>query len=126
MKKTFVRVLALSLITVMVLCAFASCSKKLSGSYESELSILGQTWSVTYDFKGDKVTVTSKTTVLGTVNTNTAEGTYEIIENDDGTMEITLTFEKDDDTATSGTYTFEEGEGYIKIGGKQYNELVKK
>ena len=43
-------------------------------------------------------------------------GTYEITENDDGTMEITINLETEDDHIKSGTYTFEEGEDYIKIG----------
>ena len=44
---------------------------------------------------------------------------------EDGKMEITFTYEADDDTVKSGTYSFEEGEDYIKIGGAQYKKVEK-
>ena len=116
MKKSFVRVLSLALIAVMMVCALASCSKKISGSYGGEIEFLGQSYEVTYTFSGKKVNVERKATVLGTVNTTEYEGTYEIVENDDGKMEITFEFENGDDSVKSGTYTFEEGDDYIKIG----------
>jgi hypothetical protein len=56
------------------------------------------------------------------VNTVSFEGKYEIAENDDGSMEITIALESEDDEIKSGTYTFEEGEDYIKIAGIQYNK----
>ena len=97
MKKTLVRVLAFALVAVMLVCTLASCGKKLSGEYVGEIEILGQ------------------------VNTETVEATYEIVENDDGTMEITFTTEVDG-KEESNTVTFEEGDGYIKLGGVQYNK----
>ena len=125
MKKTFVRFLALALVAVMMVCTLASCAKKLSGSYEAEVDAVVMKYTATYTFKGNKVDVEKKTTtVLGTVDTKTLEGTYEIAENKDGTMEITLTFETEDDQVKSGTFTFEEGEDYIKIGLVKYT-LVK-
>ncbi|MBQ8431420.1 MAG: hypothetical protein IJX28_00900 [Clostridia bacterium] len=123
--KKFTKILALTLVAVMLVCTFASCAKKLSGDYEGEVNFVIGKASVTYSFSGSKVTVTSKTTVLGNVNTTTYEGTYEIAENDDGTMEITLTIENGDDNVKSGTYTLEEGEDYIKIAGIQYNKVEK-
>lgn len=123
--KKVLSIVCLLALTVCCLFAFASCSKKLSGSYESEISILGQSYKMTYTFSGNDVTVESKATILGTVNTNTYEGTYEIAENDDGKMEITFSFENGDDKVKSGTFTFEESDEYIKIGGAQYNKVEK-
>lgn len=124
MKKTFVRVLALALVVVMMVCTLASCAKKLSGTYEAEIDAVVLKYTASYTFSGSKVSVEKKTTVLGTVETKTLDGTYKIAENSDGTMEITLTFETEDDQVKSGTFTFEEGEDYIKIGVVKYT-LVK-
>ena len=121
MRKTLVRVITLALVAVMLVCALASCSKTLSGEYTSEIEIAGQKASVTYKFSGNDVTVITKTTILGQVNTEEVEGTYEIVENEDGTMEIKFTREVDGKPETN-TLTFEEGEDYIKIGGVQYNK----
>ena len=111
MKKS-IRVLALVMALTMVLFVFASCGKKLSGEYSAE--VLGS--GATYEFKGSKFTVTTK--VLGT-KAFEAEGTYKI--KDD---EITITFESDDEDAKeySGTFDFEEGDDYIKIGVAKYTK----
>ena len=122
------RVLSIVCILALTLCclfAFTSCAKKLSGSYQTEVSLFGQSYTMTYTFSGKNVTVESKTTILGNVNTNTYEGTYEIAETDDGKMEITLNFEGADDKVKSGTYTLEESDEYIKIAGVQYNKVEK-
>ena len=123
MKKMFFKGLALSLVVVMLCLALASCGKILSGSYEGEIDIGIAKYTATYTFKGNKVEVEKKTTtILGAVDTVELNGTYEIQENDDGTMEITLTFESEDDDVKSGTFTFEEGEDYIKIGLAKYTK----
>lgn len=123
--KKFTKVLALTLVAVMMLCMLASCGKKLSGSYKGEIDALVGKVSATYTFKGNKVEVVTELTVLTNTTTKTIEGTYEITEKDDGKMEITFTYEADDDTVKSGTYSFEEGEDYIKIGGGQYKKVEK-
>ena len=123
--KKVISIVCLLALTACCLFAFASCAKKISGAYESEINILGQKYNVTYTFSDKNVSVERKATVLGTVNTSSYEGTYEIAENDDGTMEITFSFENGDETVKSGTFTFEEGEDYIKIGGAQYNKVEK-
>ena len=111
MKKT-VRILALVMALATVLCVFAACGKTLKGEYSAEIAGTG----VTYEFKGSKVTITTK--VLGT-KAFEAEGTYKI--KDD---EITITFESDDEDAKkySGTFDFEEGDDYIKIGVAKYTK----
>ena len=122
MKKS-VRILAVALALLMVTFVFASCSKTISGTYEAEIDITIMKYTATYEFSGSKVSITKKTTtILGTVDTVEFEGTYEITENDDGTMEITFDIENGDDQIKSGTFAFEEGKDYIKIGLIQYNK----
>lgn len=123
MKKTLVRILALAFIAAMMLGAMSSCAKKISGSYEGELELFGQGWRVTYTFSGSKVEAVSKFTLLGQVTTKETEGTYEITENSDGTMEITFDFEEETDLFKDGTYTFTEAEDHVKIGGIKYEKL---
>ena len=126
MKKTFIKVLTLTLVAIMLVCSLASCGKKVeSGSYEAEIEVLGQSWNVTYTFKGSKVEAVNKITFLGNVSTETAEGKYEIVENDDGTMEITFEFEEENDSFENKTVTYKEGEGYIELGGIRYNKVEK-
>ena len=120
--KKFTKVIAVVLVLATLVCLFAACGKKLSGKYSAQIGgdLLG--YKATYEFKGSKVTATKTTSVLGSSNTTTFEGEYEITESDNG-MEITITFETSDNDIKSGTYTFEEGDGYIKIAGIQYNEV---
>lgn len=126
MKKTFMRAITLALVAVLLLCTLTACGKKVpAGSYEAKLEVFGQSWNVTYTFKGNKVTATNKITILGNVNTVTAEGKYEITETSDGKMEITLDFGEESESFKDGTYTYEEGEGYIKIGEFKYNKVQK-
>ena len=112
MKKT-VRILALVMALATILCVFASCGKTLKGEYSAEIAGTG----VTYEFKGSKVTVTTK--VLGT-KAFEAEGTYKI--KDD---KITFTFEDEDEDVKKydGTFDFEEKEDSIKIGIVEYKKV---
>lgn len=125
MKKSFAKFLTVVLTAVMLVCTMAGCGKSLSGSYESELEFLGQSWKVTYTFSGKKVEAESKVTILGNVESKTCAGTYELVENTDGSFEITLDFEEENDIFKDGTYTFEEGEDYIKIGESRYSKVQK-
>lgn len=125
MKKTAFKLTALMLAMLMMTCIFASCAKTISGSYQTDATFLGQGMNVTYTFSGSKFEATSKVTLLGTVNSNTVNGTYEIIEFDDGSMEIKLDFEEESTAFHNGTYTFDQGEDYIKIAGIKYSKLDK-
>ena len=111
MKKS-IRIIAVALVAVMLCLSLVACGKKLSGTYSAE--ILGS--GAEYEFKGSKVTVTYK--ALGVVGFE-AEGTYKI--KDD---KITFTFESDDKDAKdyNGTFDFEEGDDYIKIGIIKYTK----
>ena len=105
MKKS-VKVLALVMVAAMLCLALVSCGKKLSGEYEATL--LGS--GVVLAFEGKKVTYTAK--VLG-MEAATVEGEYSIKGD-----QITLSFGEDDDDAKklNGTFDFEQGDDYIKIG----------
>jgi len=112
------RIISILLVSVLLVgCAFslASCGKKLNGKYKADVLV----GSTTYEFKGSKVFVTFE--FLG--QEKTVEGKYKIAENDDGELEITITFPEEEKDAEkySGTFSFAEGkEGdtkYIKIGG---------
>ena len=111
-----------AVLVVVLMLSLVACGKTLKGAYEAEIDLAILKYTATYEFSGSKVEITKKTTVFGNVNTDTFEGKYEITENNDGSMEITITLETEDDQIKSGTYTFEEGEDYIKIAGIQYNK----
>jgi len=116
MKKT-VRILSVVLALLMVTLVFASCGKTLKGKYSAEVNVIALKYTATYEFSGKNVTVTKVVNPLvGDTKTYTIEGTYEIIENADETMDIKFEFKTEDDDIKSGTFDFEQGEDYIKIG----------
>ena len=110
--KRFTKVIAIVLVLATLVCVFASCGKKISGKYEA--TVLGT--GTCLEFKGNKVYAQFK--LLGTYG-DAVEGKYEIKDN-----QITITFESDDDKANNleGTFDFEEGDGYIKIGLVKYTK----
>ena len=112
MKNTFVKVVALALAIVTLACVFASCGTRLSGKYEATAVGTG----AVLEFKGSKVFITLK--LIG-MSGDAVEGKYEI--KDD---KITLTFESDDKDvkAYNGTFDFEKGDDYIKIGVVKYTK----
>lgn len=116
MKKS-IKILAFALVAVMLCMSLVACGKKLSGTYEAKVGgdLLGYT--ATYDFSGSKVEITKKATVVGTSNSTTFEGKYEI--KDD---EITITLDSEDDDIKSGTFTFAETDDGIKIGIVEYKK----
>ena len=122
MKKT-VRILSVLLALLMVTCVLASCGKTIKGTYSAEVDVLLLKYTATYEFSGKNVTVTRVVNpLIGDAQTFTIEGTYEIIKNDDDTMDIKFEFKTDDDYIKSGTFDFEQGEDYIKIGAVKYNK----
>lgn len=105
------KIVALVLVVALACVALASCGKKLSGKYEDALGV------TTYEFKGNKVTITIDAVIAGT----TFEGKYEIYE-EDGAEKIKFTFGDEDAKKYSGSFSFSEGDGYIKIGGVKYTK----
>ncbi|MGM9644514.1 MAG: hypothetical protein ACI3X1_05445 [Eubacteriales bacterium] len=121
MKKSIIKVFALALVAIIACLALASCAKTISGKYQGEVDVVVAKYTVTYEFKGKNVEATHKaTTILGTSDTVTVKGTYEI--NDEGD-EITFTWESEDDVVKGGTFTFEETENGIKIGVAEYKKV---
>ena len=120
--KKYLRILALVLVFVVGGIMLASCAKTISGTYEAEVDILFSEYTITYEFKGSNLTVTQRQVgaISGSVDTDTFEGTYEIVEHDDGTMDIIIDIEGGNDTIKDGTYVFEETEDYIVIGTTKY------
>lgn len=106
--KNIVRIAAVALVIVMLAATLASCGG-LSGTYEA--SVIGT--GATYTFKGSKVTIQAK--ALGSNVGDAIEGTYKISGD-----QITITIEGD--SQYSGTFDFEKGEDYIKIGVVKYNK----
>ncbi len=116
--KTLKRISALALVLCMVF-ALVSCGKTLSGTYTAggDIGIAGAKTS--YTFSGSKVTVNVTTTLLGSSNTKTYEGTYEITEAEDGTMTISMSFEDGDASeysVSSKTFKEDKDAGTITIG----------
>lgn len=126
--KKFVRILAFALVAVMLCATFAACAK-VSGAYEAEIDLWLAKGKATYDFSGKKVTLTLESNVLGKTETKTYEGTFEITEKDDETMEITFKFEdENDDTKTyGGTHAFaiDKENDTITIGVVTYTKVEK-
>ena len=120
MKKS-IRILAVVLALMMVTVVFASCAKTIKGTYSAEVDVVVLKYTATYEFSGKNVTVTKVVNpLLGEAKTYTIEGTYEIIENDDDTMDIKFTFEdeNDDTKEIGGTYDFviDKENDTVKIG----------
>lgn len=115
--KTATKITAVALVVIVLVCAFASCAKTLSGSYSGN-SLIG---TVTYEFKGNKVTKSYK---VGNTTT-TSESTYEITKDENGNQVIKFTTEKDGNS-TSTTSKFSEGsvdgKAFIEIDGNRYTK----
>ena len=116
MKKTILKIVALSLVAVMMCALLASCGKTLSGTYSAKLDVAVASSETSYTFSGKKVTIEITTGLAGFEKTVEFEGTYEI--DDD---KITFTFEGDGEDY-SGTVPFEKTDDGIKIAGIEYKK----
>lgn len=130
--KKIVSTLLVCVLLVGTLFTLASCGSTISGTYSAETSVLGVESKVTYAFDGKNVTVSSKvTTALGSVESPTLEGTYEIGKDDDGNKTITFDYsgdEKSEGAADEGVaLSFNQGKDdkgkYIEIAGTKLYEV---
>ena len=127
MKKS-VKLLSMALVAVMLcLSLFACGGKTLSGKYVSdEIDFVVGSYSATYEFKGNNVTITKDVDMkIGSdPDPLVIEGTYEIVEEEDGDLKIKLELngEDEDDDIKAGTYALEIGEDYIKIASVKYTK----
>ena len=125
MKKS-IRILALSMVAVMLCLCLASCGNTLKGEYESKLGALGLIRK-TREFDGDNVTVTYWVSDLAV---STVEGTYTI---DDDKITFDFVDESGVDhkdareflETLKGELSFEKGKDYVKIGGVEYTKVKK-
>lgn len=91
MKKTFIKVLALTLVVVMACMLLASCGGP-SGKYEGKV--------YTLEFKGSNVTVSWK----GILDTYSMTGSFEIGKNDEGNKTISFTWPEGESYADDVIY----------------------
>ena len=125
MKKTAIRIVSISLVIIMACFALASCSNAPSGTYGNDactLKFSGETVEISYGSESKKTTV---------------EGTFEMGEDEEGNMTITITLPEAESfldiayiavrTSLDGTHKYNVGEdtngSYIEIGvAKFYKE----
>ncbi len=122
MKKTNIRIISLALVIIMACFALASCSNAPSGTYSNEayaLKFSGETVEVTYGDDSKKTTV---------------EGTFEMGEDEEGNMTITITLPESESIldyrynqlklVLDGTHNYNKGEDtkgeYIEIGAAKF------
>ena len=117
------KILSLVLVAVLLvgtMLTLASCGTTISGTYQDALKV------TTFKFSGSKVTLTVDN-IIG--DDTVLEGKYEITEKDDGSKEITFTFDSEDKEAEkwSEPLPFSEGEEngkkFIKISIVKYTEV---
>ena len=129
------KIISSILITVLLvgsLFTLASCGTFVVGTYEGEVDIVVAKYVVTYEFKGNQVTVTSKiSSALGSYSSNPISATYKIGEDEDGNKTITFNYgdkEPGEGAAEGGVALpfaqgTEDGVSYIKIAGIKYNKV---
>ena len=129
MKKTISTILVCVLLMGAIF-SLSSCEVAgfVFGTYantdEVTLPLFGTTTTtVTYEFSGKDVTITTAIKNGNNSNTSTTEGTYEIGENEEGEKIISITTPTDDGSKTKD-YSFnsgkDDGGAYIEIGGVRY------
>lgn len=126
--KTMVKVMAVSLVAVMLCMMLVACDA-LSGSYSRTYESDGffgwgkGSYTETYEFSGKKITKTTDATIGSETKSTTVTGTYEI--QDD---KIVITWDKDVETgdgqasSTKSTYSFDKGDDFILIDGDKYEK----
>lgn len=121
MKKTAIKVLALSLVAIMMCFVFASCSNAPRGTFGND--------TITLEFSGDKVELT-----YGSEKKTVVEGTFEMDEDADGNPTIDIELPEPDSfldfeyaairALLAGEKSYNSGSDnngdYIEIGGAKY------
>lgn len=126
MKKT-IKILAVVMIIAMLSVVIVGCSKKLSGKWVSDSAGFGELASskTVYEFSGKKVTMTVTSTLVGKDSTETLEGTYEIMEDNDNPDKLVIAFEfegKDRYTVSFSEGKNADGDKIITIGGVDFKQ----
>lgn len=117
--KKIISAILVCVLLVGCMLTLASCGKKVAkGTYKDALGFTA------YTFKGNKVTLTIDKPGEDIV----LEGKYEINKTDDDKLEITFSFEGDEEDAEENSTTVsysegeEDGKKYIKLGGVKYTK----
>ncbi|MBE6617902.1 MAG: hypothetical protein E7627_08205 [Ruminococcaceae bacterium] len=112
--------ITLTAIIIATALTLTACGEQLAGVYVNDA--LGTETS--YNFRGENVTVTVTTTLLGNVITKAYEGEYEITTTDGGKQFIELDFESEKAGIFEGAKTFSQNkdDGTITIGGIEYTK----
>lgn len=106
MKKT-IKLVAVVMVIAMLALSLVACAKTLNGKYTSEVDWVWVKGQVTYEFKGNDVTMTTTTGIAGFEKDDTKTGTYEIVESEENADKLVIKFTFGDDTTT---YSYSEGE----------------
>ena len=121
MQKTVIRIVSISLVAIMMLVMFASCSNAPSGTYGND--------AITLKFSGEKVELT-----YGDSKKTTVEGTFEMGEDEEGNPTIDIDLPEPDSfldlqygtirALLVGEKSYNAGNDnngdYIEIGGAKY------
>jgi hypothetical protein len=121
MKKNVIKIIAISLVAIMMCCVLASCSGGPQGSYGND--------DFTITFSGEKVELT-----YGDSKKTTVEGTFKMGEDADGNETIIITLPEADSfldfeygvirALLNGEKKYNAGKdnagNYIEIGGAKY------
>lgn len=122
MKKTAIRIISITLVIIMACFALASCSNAPSGTYSND--------ACTLEFSGETVEVSYG----GDSKKTTVEGTFQMGEDEEGNMTITITLPESDSfldiayiavrATLNGTHKYNVGEdtngSYIEIGAAKF------
>ena len=117
MKKILSLFLSVSILATLCLI-LASCNNKLSGTYVNK----GSFSDVTYEFKGNNVTVTDTVTFGDSTFNFSYSGKYKITKDDNGNLNITFMFEDSEAEQFNKTCVLEEIDGDIKLNGIVYTK----
>ncbi len=122
--KRSIRILAVAMVAIMLCLCLASCGKKLSGEYSATVEAFGYETGKKMEFSGENVTVSY---LVANKEVASIDGTYSI-DDDKITFDFVDESEVEDKDAKAflaslnGSLSFEEGDGYIKIGGVKYTK----
>lgn len=118
MKNKIIAITLAALIVAAAVLTFTACDEMLSGTYVN--TAMGTETS--YYFRGDRVTVTVTTVLLGNTISKAYEGEYEITTTEGGVQFIEFDFETNGAALYEGAKTFSVSadDGAVTIGGIEY------
>ena len=119
--KKMTRFLAVFMVITILTITLVSCSTTITGKYSNNIGGI----ETTYEF-GLSGKVTRTTFIPGVISdgeTVVKKGEYKIIENDDGSFEIVLTFDGEGSETSSFSQGEVNGEKFVQIGIFKYTKV---